>query len=126
MKVEYPITFFYYKDLQTVLPFYRDILQFELAVDQGWCKILRVSPTAYIGLVNEAKGSLKATADKPVLFTLVVDDVDAWYAYLQTKDVCLLGEPVLHTDIGVYAFFLQDPSGYRLEIQQFIQEPTSG
>jgi len=40
--------------------------------------------------------------------------------------VCLLGEPVLHTDIGVYAFFLQDPSGYRLEIQQFIQEPTSG
>lgn len=125
MKIDYPITFLYYRDLEKVIPFYRDLLGLKLARDQGWCKIFAITPGAYVGLVDEQVGSLDATDDKGVLLTLVVDDVDAWHEHLLHSDfeVESLTSPKLIEDIGVYGFFFEDPEGYMIEIQKFVDEP---
>ena len=122
MKIQYPITFLYYKDLDTVVPFYRDILGLILARDQGWCKIFSINGMSYVGLVDEAVGSMRMTEEKSVLLTLVVDDVDAWYDHVRAHNVQVLGTPTLHEEIGVYCFFLKDPAGYTLEIQRFVDD----
>jgi catechol 2,3-dioxygenase-like lactoylglutathione lyase family enzyme len=120
MKLEYPITFFYYKDLREVISFYEEMLGMRLAIDQGFCRIYAINERAGFGIVDELRGSLKASPDKPALLTLVVDDVDAWYVYLQKRSVAGLTPPVLHREIGVYGFFFQDPAGYKIEMQCFL------
>ncbi len=119
MKIQYPITFFYYRDLEQVIPFYQDILGLDLVRDQGWCKIFSVNNMAYLGLVDEAAGSVSVSEQKSVLLTLVVDDVDAWYEHFKDRSASVLGPPEWHEEIGVYCFFLMDPAGYKIEIQRF-------
>jgi len=120
MRINYPITWFYYSDLDAVMPFYQETLGLRLWLDQGWAKIFEIGPNAYVGLVDEAKGSVKASEDKPVLLTFVVDDVDEWHQDLEQAGVDNLTTPTLHEDIGVYCFFLEDPAGYMIEIQKFV------
>lgn len=118
------ITFFYYSDLAVAAAFYRDVLGLRLARDQGWCKILALAPSAYVGLVDETRGSLRVAADKPVMLTLVVEEgeVDAWHRRMAAAKVDGLTAPKLSEEIGVYGFFATDPEGYRLEVQSF-REP---
>ena len=120
VRIDYPITFLYYQDLDRVVPFYRDILGLQLERDQGWCKIFQAGEKARVGLVDEAHGSMSVSDEKSVLLTLVVDDVDAWYEHLRDEGVEIAAEPQMHEDIGVYCFFLQDPAGYKIEIQKFM------
>ena len=42
-KAEKLITFIYYKDLQKGIDFYGKTLGFPMEIDQGWCKIYRIS-----------------------------------------------------------------------------------
>ena len=48
-KAEKLITFIYYKDLQKGIDFYSKTLGFPMEIDQGWCKIFRISEAGYIG-----------------------------------------------------------------------------
>lgn len=125
MRIEYPITFVYYKDLAPAIDFYQKTLGLPLAIDQGWCKIYAVGPAGYLGLVDESRGSLRATPDKAVLLTFVVDDVGAWHRHLVASGVRVKGEPRLHQEIGVEGFFAFDPGGYQLEFQRFVS-PAAG
>jgi predicted enzyme related to lactoylglutathione lyase len=120
MKPSYPITFLYYRDLGRAVAFYRDVLQLELARDQGWCKIFAIGSGGCVGLVDETRGSLRAASDKPVLLGFVVEDVDAWHRHLSEAGVEGLTAPTLHHGIGVYGFFAKDPEGYKLEFQRFV------
>ena len=123
MKFDSQITFLYYKDLSKVCKFYEDILGLELKIDQGWAKIYRVSEGAFIGLVDETRGTLNWTPEKSALVTLVtseVGEVDEWYEKLNQKGVKLRSEPRTYEDIGVRGFFLEDPEGYVIEIQHFL------
>ena len=124
VKIDYPITFLYYRDLDAVIPLYRDVLGLSLARDQGWCKIFAINSDSYVGLVDERMGSLAVTEEKGVLLTLVVDDVDAWYDHLYDAEYGVenLTGPSLNEDIGVYGFFFEDPEGYKIEIQQFVDD----
>ena len=111
------ITFFYYRDLPRVMRFYEDILGLPLAIDQGWCKIYRIAPGAHVGLVDEAKGMNKWTADKPVQLCIRVPDVDGWYAYAQAQKLDALSDLFVNDSIGIRAFVFNDPEGYQIEIQ---------
>lgn len=114
------ITFLYYKDLEKAAGFYKDVMGFELTVDQGWAKIYRVADGAHVGVVDESRGYHRASPTKPVMVTLVVPDVDAWYRYLKKKGVETLNEPHVVEELGLRAFLLEDPEGYVIEIQKFI------
>lgn len=119
-KVQSQITFLYYRDLQPVQKFYQEIMGFELVEDQGWAKIYRVSGNAYLGIVDGKRGFHKAQEKSAVLITLVVDDVFGWYDHLKRKGVKMLTKLREMEDIQIRGFFLEDPGGYAIEVQQFL------
>lgn len=118
--VEGVITFLYYRDLEAAARFYEDVMGFELTFDQGWAKIYRATDSAHVGLVDEGRGYHRASPAKPVMVTLVVPDVDAWYRYLRKRGVETLNEPHDVEEIGVRAFLLEDPEGYVIEVMRFL------
>jgi len=117
--VEGLITFLYYEDLEGAVRFYEEVMGFEKIVDQGWAKIYRVAGEAHVGLVDGSRGYHRPSPSKPVMVTMVVDNVDAWYRYLRVMGVETLTEPRDHEEIGIRAFLLEDPEGYVIEIQKF-------
>ncbi len=119
-KVCSQITFLYYDDLAPVDRFYREIMGFELVEDQEWAKIYSVGGNAFVGIVDGEKGFHKPQEKNAVLVTLVVDDARRWYEYLKNAGVRLLTELKEMEGIQIRGFFLQDPGGYSLEVQQFL------
>ena len=115
------ITFFYYHDLENAARFYEQTMRFELVEDQKWAKIYRVSGRAFLGIVAGDKGFRRPQDYNAVLLTVLVDDVEAWYDYLKEKGVKFLTGLQDKPDIQVRCFFLEDPGGYAIEIQEFLK-----
>jgi lactoylglutathione lyase len=113
------ITFLYYDDLEKAEEFYRDVMGFDLVVDQGWAKILNVAEKAHVGLVDGNVGYHRASPTKPVMITIVVDDVDQWYEHMQKLGIETLNEPRDNEELSLRMFLLEDPEGYVIEIQKF-------
>lgn len=111
------ITFLYYRDLDRALAFYEKVLGFQLAIDQGWSKILSITGTAHVGLVDEARGMHRASDPKPVQLCIRVPDVDAWHAYVRKHGVDGLTEPKSSEALRIRAFVFNDPEGYQIEVQ---------
>lgn len=120
LKAKSQITFLYYRDLEPIDKFYQKVMGFELVEDQGWAKIYRVSGNAYLGIVDGNRGFHKPQEKNAVLVTLVVDDVFGWYDYLKSKGVKMLTEVKESEEIQVRGFFCEDPGGYSIEVQQFL------
>ncbi|MGD2145337.1 MAG: VOC family protein [Anaerolineae bacterium] len=114
------ITFLYYKDLAPIERFYGQVLRLELMEDQGWAKIYAAGGNAFIGIVAGKRAFHQPRRENSVLITLVVDDVDGWYAALKERGANLLTGVREMESIQVRGFFLTDPGGYTLEIQQFL------
>ena len=115
------ITFFYYDNLRAATEFYEDTLNLELIDDQGWAKIYRIHGDAYLGIVEGERGFCRAQERNAVLLTLVVRDVEAWYAKLVDRGVRVLREIETYEDIQVRCFFVEDPGNYPVEIQTFLK-----
>ena len=120
--VDLAITFFYYRDLDAAIRFYEDVMGFELAIDQGWSKIFRISGTAHVGLVDEARGMHRSTPEKPVQLCIRVPDVDAWYDYAKAREVANLSRLFVNDKLGIRAFVFDDPEGYQIEVQSATRE----
>lgn len=121
LEIASQITFLYYHDLAAAQEFYEGILGLEKVEDQGWAKIYRVSGHAFVGLVDEAHGSLKARPENAVMLTFVVDDVPGWYDYLREKGVIIRREYGRSDTIQIEYFFAEDPGGYVLEFERFLK-----
>lgn len=115
--VQLTITFWYYKDLAKAEAFYRDIMGFTLAIDQGWAKIMHIGGGAHVGLVDENHGMHNSEPVKPVQLCIRVPDVDGWYAYVQDVGVDNLSELFVNDEIGIRAFVFTDPEGWQIEVQ---------
>lgn len=115
------ITFLYYRDLAPARRFYEQFLGLPLVEDQGWARIYRLGDgNAFIGIVDEAHGSLRAQPENAVMITLVVDDVAAWHARALAYAVPVRQAPGRAADIQIEYCFLTDPGGYVVEIQRFL------
>ena len=119
------IVFLYYKDVPRAQRFYEDVLGLTLAVDQGFSKIYQVSPTSFVGLVDEAQGLHRASEAKAVTLSFVVEDIDGWYAYLKGRGVPLRGEVRDATRHPTRGFVAYDPEGYFLEFERFLDDPQN-
>ena len=117
--IEGLITFLYFNDLEKADHFYREIIGLELTIDQGFAKIFKLHGGSHIGLVDGKKGSLKPSNDKPVMVTLLVPDVDAWYRHLTAHGVETRSPPKDDPQTKTRYFMFQDPEGYVIEIQRF-------
>ena len=122
-KTEGMITFTYHDDIEAALRFYRDVLDLTPVMDHDWVKILKVGKDSHIGLVNSEKGYLKPMKDKPVMLTIMVDDVERWYRKLSERGVKTNHPPKISEDIHMSGFLTWDPSGYVIEILEFLTKP---
>ena len=116
------ITWFYYDSMEEASAFYGDTIGLDEVLDAGWAKIFKLPGKAFIGLVDATKGKgvCQTQETNAVLLTLVVDDVPAWYERLSTAGVQITSEVKLMEEIQIRTFFLTDPGGYALEIQEFL------
>jgi catechol 2,3-dioxygenase-like lactoylglutathione lyase family enzyme len=115
------VTWMYYKDMLAMQEFYEKKLGLEFIVDQGWAKVLKVSATGYIGLVDEKKGMHSFTQDKAVTVAFFIDDLDGWFTYVKANALFTLrADSIGSGPEGKYrAFVGYDPEGYFLEFDTF-------
>jgi catechol 2,3-dioxygenase-like lactoylglutathione lyase family enzyme len=121
--IEGMITFTYYKDIEKAAEFYRETLGFKEVMNRNWVKIFKVGRDSHIGLVNAEKGYLKPRAEKPVMLSVFVDDVEAWYKMLEEKKVKTNHSPQKGGDIDMRGFLTWDPEGYVIEFLTFDTKP---
>ena len=114
------ITWLYYEDMPAACAFFEEVMGFKLLVDQGWAKIYHVSRDAFLGAVAGDRGFRKPQKDAPVLVTLVTQDVEGWYNYLEKKGAKILREIQDMEEIQIRCFFFEGPGGYAFEVQEFL------
>lgn len=117
MKKDHSITFFYYDDIHAVVPFYENVLQFELVLDQGLARIYRIAENCYFGIVDGNRGHLKHQEKSAVLLTIVSQDVEGWHSRI--KEAGVKGQSEMLRGTFCEHFFFEDPAGYAIEIQRF-------
>jgi catechol 2,3-dioxygenase-like lactoylglutathione lyase family enzyme len=120
--IDKQITFVYTGDLRKSAEFYETVLELELWLDQGTCRIYRVSGSGMIGICQVgpgAKGHVSGDIQKNVILTLVTSAVDDWYDYLRERGVQFEKAPEANPKYRIYHCFLRDPDGYLIEIQRF-------
>jgi catechol 2,3-dioxygenase-like lactoylglutathione lyase family enzyme len=125
LTVQANIVFLYYRDVPAAQRFYEDIIGLTLTVDQGFAKIYQVSPTSFIGLVDEAQGLHRAAEAKAVTVSFVTERVDQWYEYLVSKGVRMRGPVSNATRHPTRGFVAYDPEGYFLEFETVLDHPQN-
>lgn len=116
-KIDQQVTFLYTRDLAKTAVFYEELLELPLVLDQGSCRIYRVSADGFLGFCQREEAPEKPVG---VIFTLVTAGVDVWHRFLSDKGVEFEKPPALNPGYNIYHCFLRDPNGYLLEIQQFL------
>ena len=91
--IQQQITFLYTKDLESTADFYENVLGFELALDQGVCRIYRVCSGGYLGFCQ--REGIRPEHDN-VIFTLVTPQVDEMYDDLKARGVVFEKPPELN------------------------------
>jgi lactoylglutathione lyase len=119
------ITWLYYKDVPAAMRFYEETLGLQLIVDQGWAKVYQISATGFVGLVDETRGMHRASDTKPVALAFVTEQVDAWYAWLQSRGVKMRSELRDSKTLPIRGFTAFDPEGYTLEFETFRDHPQN-
>ena len=123
LPIDAQITFLYTRDLAATVAFYEGVLGLELVIDQGDCRVYRVSGDAYVGFCQRAEAPEEP---RGVLITLVTGDVDGWHQALVERGVSFEQPPAHNPRYQIYHCFLRDPNGYLIEIQRFDDPAWAG
>jgi len=116
------IFWLYYKDIPAAQNFYQDNLGLEMLVDQGIAKVYTSSSTAFVGLVDEAKGLHHFSEKKSVNIGFFTNQVDDWYQLLLDKGLHMrspLGDAAEQDRVRAFVTF--DSAGYYLEFDSFLE-----
>ena len=116
------ITFFYYDDLEGASRFYEEVMGFEPVIELDFARVYQVCENVHLGLVDGRRGMLKPSIDKPVMLSLFVEDVDAWYRKLKNLGIDV--EPPREPEyLKMRVMLFKDPEGYTLELLQWLKKP---
>ena len=115
--IDQQVTFLYTRDLQQTAKFYEDVMGLSLVLDQGSCRIYRISADGFLGFCEQASAPEKPAG---MIITFATQQVDEWYQFLVERSIAFEKPPTHHPDYNIYHCFLRDPNGYLLEIQQFL------
>ena len=121
------LTFLTVDDLAATAAFYERALGLPLVLDQGRCRIYRVSASGYLGFCQRSTAS-PSGAERPagVILTLATAEVDAWRDRLLARGVDFERAPAYNPGFDIYHGFLRDPDGYLIEIQAFCDPAWPG
>ena len=113
------VVWLYYKNLEDAQLFYQNVFEFNLLVDQGFAKVYSCSPTAFVGLVDEAQGLHHFSEEKSVTFSFITEQIEDWYKHVMELGL-EIHEPLSESEtIPVKAFVTYDVAGYFLEFDWF-------
>jgi predicted enzyme related to lactoylglutathione lyase len=121
--IEGMITFTYHDDLTKASNFYHDVLGLHPVMDRDWVKIYKAGADSHIGLVDSKHGYLKPSQDKSVMLSIMVSDIDVWHRRLTEKGVKTNHPPKEADGIHMTGFLTWDPSGYVIELLEFLTKP---
>lgn len=111
------VTFLTVNDLDKSRAFYEDKLGLPLVLDQGACRIYKISSNGFLGICQPS--AVMKVSKEGVIVTLVSQDVDDWYERLKANGVEFKKPPTDYPKFNIYHCFLRDPDGHLLEIQRF-------
>lgn len=114
LEIDSGITFLRVADLERSHRFYLGDLGLALVLDQGGCRIYRLTGSAFLG-VCERSGPVESN----VIVTFVTEDVDGWHERMNGAGVKTDGPARDNPDYRIYHFFATDPDGHTLEVQRF-------
>ncbi len=117
------ITFTYHEDIEAADRFYGETLGLKRVMDRDWVKIFKLGVDSHVGLVDSERGYLKPSDDKPVMMTMIVEDAEAWHRELTGRGVETNHPPRESDGIHMKGFLTWDPSGYVIEILEFLTKP---
>jgi hypothetical protein len=119
------VVWLYYPLLAPIQRFYEEVLGLSLLVDQGWAKIYPASATAFIGLVDGARGMHKPTPQKGVTVSFFTADIQGWFKALTAESAFRFKTPAIDANPRFSAFVGFDPEGYFLEFDAFHEHPDN-
>lgn len=125
LSIQANLVFFYYPDLEEAETFYGSLLGFEKVLDYGFARIFQISPSTFIGLVDETKGMHDPSEPKSVTLSFVTNEIDQWYRYLTECDVPMHRPLNDSSRIPIQGFVALDPGGYFLEFERFLEHPQN-
>lgn len=121
--IEGMITFTYYNDLAAAEKFYGEVMGLEKVIDVEFAKVYRVTENAHMGIVDSAEGHLKASEEKPVMLTFIVEDIEKWHLHLEANGVEITQPPKEAPYLRMKTMLFRDPEGYVGEILQWLVKP---
>eukprot|EP00466_Bigelowiella_natans_P006156 jgi/Bigna1/44454/e_gw1.96.43.1 len=117
--IDQQVSFYYTRDLNETSSFWEKTVGLPLVLDQGVCRIYRVSKDGFIGFCERKT----ARRDTEVTITMVSDEVDEWHRHLKKKGWRFQHDynegPTLNPKFNIYHFFFKDNNGFLVEIQKF-------
>lgn len=113
MKFDDFVTFIRSADLDRSQEFYEGRLGLELVLDQGGCRIFRISASGYVGVCSGEP------SPGGVIITLVTHDVRERCAELEARGVVFDKAVSYNPDFDITHAFLRDPDGHLIEVQRF-------
>jgi catechol 2,3-dioxygenase-like lactoylglutathione lyase family enzyme len=118
--IDSQITFLYANDLAQTAQFYEETIGLTLKRNQDTCRIYQVSKDGYLGFCQREHAGQPPSDPPHVIMTIVTHSVDEWHSYCQERNIQPERKPATNPKFDIYHFFLRDPNGYLLEIQQFL------
>ena len=112
---ESAVGFYYTRDLCRTATFWEQVVGLPLVLDQGTCRIYRVSQDGFIGFCERSE----SVNTSGVIITLVTPDVDGAVDGLRRRGLTFEKEPAFNHKYNIYHAFFRDPNGYLIEIQRF-------
>jgi catechol 2,3-dioxygenase-like lactoylglutathione lyase family enzyme len=117
MSFESLVTFLRTRDLERAHRYYADELGLPMVLDQGRCRIYRISVGGYLGFC------LGEPNPDGVIVTLVAPDVEKRCAALEASGVRFESPLAYNAEFDITHAFLRDPDGHLVEIQRFESWP---
>jgi len=111
------ITFLGTKDLEKTSNFYQNLLGLTVYKDQDVCVIFNINSQSKIGFCTHIP---VVYGEKSPIITLVTDKVDDIYNNLISLGLIIKEKPKKNHKFNIYHFFFEDPNGYTIEIQKFL------
>jgi catechol 2,3-dioxygenase-like lactoylglutathione lyase family enzyme len=111
------VAFYGARDLDATHLFYNEILELPLFKDQGLCRIYLVPGGGHLGFCSHMSAG---QGERGPIITLLTQDVDKVYQRLVEAGITPPHQPQKNPRFKIYHFFIQDPNGYLVEVQRFL------
>ena len=114
------ISWVYTRDIEAAARFYGDLIGLPCLRESEDNRLFLTAPTAAIGICREFAD--RVVEPRGGMISIVTADVNACYERMKANGADIDHPPRRLEQFGIRSFFLHDPDGYVIEIQQFDED----